>query len=715
MIRSLTSIVVDERSRIALRVASELHRTAVRVVAERLLQVLRGEAGPDWRVVVEAMLAGGFARAGDCLDAACREVWRSDKPKRYELAVRALNACAPANWREMNGKERKAWLDELPTQYSERVEAYHSALSDEERHQLTKWMRGKAEDARGLLMFWLFDAKAEWAYRAQRARNSGGLMLDLKRIVPALGVPRSYAVRRKSAEFAVQALLSYQRQHALWRRTVNEWREQRAAWEREHPHYTAVRDDLFTFLKLPGNSKAPASEPPRYRKLRPGATEYYPAYAEWLAVHVAEQNIASQIEVWHREWVKKWAEEATPPTYSEIRNKVFGLQLQRIMGYRTLRVAANGDAKVEALLPVDADGELAVTVEGIAGFEWRAVRLRADPRLGAFEETQVGAARVRAGRRGRIYLSFKTDDGITPECPLPMTPGLCAQYDARWVIGKAAGDLRRAPRTLIAVFPLRESASALLRYYEDYRSGVITKWASLSGDVRLPTAEYPAGRRAGYSGTVRGAAWRRYVDDKVASTSALPSIRCPAHGEPFAFKEASGYRNRFRDTARRIAAAVIERAQQWGAELIIFDSFALRSTDDVALDAYRAAVHRHVFAELVASSVKTKMRVAGIKVAARVQTCPRCGRRTIRTTYRRELGEVYETFGERVRCLACGSARNAEHAVADNILAALNERFTPVKAVRARIFDCGEVTIDFADKEQIAARLAAVTRRGGVC
>lgn len=707
--------MVDKRAQIALRVASELHRTGARVISERLLQVLRGEAGPDWRVVVEAMLADASTRAGDYLDAACRETWTSDKPERYELAVRALDACAPANWREMNGKERKAWLDDLPIEYAGRVLAYHAALSGEERRRLTKWMRGKAEDVRGLLMFWLFDAKAEWAYCAQRARNSGGLMLDLKSIVPALLAPSSYAVRRKSAEFAVQALLSYRKLHALWRRTICEWREQRASWEREHSHYTAVRDDLFTFLKLPSNPKAPASEPPRYHKLRPGATEYYPAYIAWLAEHVTEQHIANRIEVWHREWVEKWAEEPKPPTYSEIRNKVFGLQLQRIMGYRALTVAASGEASIEALLPVDEHGELAGTVESIARFEWRAVRLRADPRLGGFEETQVGAACVRAGRRGRIYLSFITDDGVRPESPVPLTPGLCAQYDARWVIRKAASEMSRPPRTVIAVFPLRESASALLRYHEDYRSGVITKWASLSGDVRLPTCENSAGRRAGYSGTARGAAWRLYVNDKVESTGALPSFRRPAQGVPFAVKEASGYRNRLRDTARRIAVAVVEQAQQWGAELIIFDSFALRSTDDAALDRYRAMVHRRLFAELVAGALKTGMRVAGIKVASRIQTCSRCGGRAIRTSYRREQGEVYEFFGERVRCLVCGSARSAEHAVADNILAALNDRFRPVKPVRARIFDCGGVTIDFADREQVARRLEAVTRSGGMC
>ena len=707
--------MVDKRARNALRVASELHRTGAKVIAERLLQVLRGELGPDWRVVVEAMLADASTRAGDYLDAACRETWTSNKPERYELAVRALNACAPANWREMNGAERKAWLDYLPIEYSERVLAYHAALSGEERSRLTKWMRGKAEDVRGLLMFWLFDAKAEWAYRAQSARNTGGLMLDLKSIVPALFVPGSYAIRRKCAEFAVQALLSYQRQHARWRQAIGSWREQRTAWEREHSHYTAVRDDLFAFLKLPSNSKVPASEPPRYHKLRPGASEYYPAYIAWLAEHVTEQDIPSRIEVWHREWVEKWAEEPKPPTYSEIRNKVFGLQLQRSMGYRALTVEASGEASIEALLPVDEPGELVGAVEGIASFEWRTVRLRADPRLGAFKETQVGAACVRAGRRGRIYLSFKTDDGVRPESSLPLTPKLCAQYDARWVIRKAASELGRPPRIVIAVLPLRESASVLLRYYEDYRSGVITKWASLSGDVRLPIGKYSARRRAGYSGTARGAAWRRYLNDKVQSTGALPSFRRPAQGVPFAVKEASGYRNRLRDTARRIAVAVVEQAQQWGVELIIFDSFALRSTDDAALDRYRATVHRHLFVELAAGALKTGMRVTGIKVASRIQTCSRCGGRAIRTSYRREQGEVYEFFGERVRCLVCGSARSAEHAVADNILAALNERFKPVKPVRARIFDCGGVAIDFGDREQVARRLETVKRSAGLC
>lgn len=709
MIRSLTSIVVEKRARNALRVASELHRTGARVISERLLQVLRGEAGPDWHFVVEAMLADASTHAGDYLDAACRETWKSDKPERYELAVRALDACAPANWREMNGKERKAWLDDLPPEYSERVFAYHAALSDEERHRQTKWMRGKSEDARGLLMFWLFDAKAEWAYRAQKARNGSGLMLDLQQIVPALVAPGSYAVRRKSSEFAVQSLLSYRSQHALWRQTIGEWREKRAAWEREHPQYTAVRDELFAFLKLPSNSKAPASEPPRYRKLRPGATEYYPAYAAWLAAHITEREVASRIEVWHREWVKNWAEEPKPPTYSEIRNKIFGLQLQRNMGYRALTVAANGEASIEALLPVNEQGELASTVEGIARFEWRAVSLRADRRLGALDETQVGAARVRAGRKERIYLSFKTDDGVMPESPLSLSPEVCAKYDARWVIRKAASELGRPPCTVIAVFPLRESASALLRYYEDYRSGVITKWASLSGDVRLPTSKYPAGRRAGYSGTARGAAWRCYVDDKVGSTSALPSFRRPARGEPFAVNEASGYHNRLRDTARRIAAAVVEQAQAWGAELIIFDEFALRSTDDEGLDRYRVMVHRRVTKELMISVSKARMRASGIKVAARVQTCPRCDARTVRTTYNRNQGEIYSPFGERVRCLNCGAGQSVEHLVASNLLAAIENRFAPAKALRGRIYDCGGTELDFANREQVAKRLAVVT------
>lgn len=707
MIRSLTSIVVDNRARNALRVANELHRIGAQVISRRLLQALRGEAGPDWRVVVEAMFADASTRAGDYLDAACRETWTSDKPERYELAVRALDACAPVDWREMNGKERKAWLDNLPAESSERVIAYYAALSNEEHRQLTKWMRGKTEDARGLLMFWLFDAKAEWAYRAQRARNTSGLMFNLKSIVPALVLPGSYAVRRKSAEFAVQAISSYQTQHALWRNAIVEWREHRGAWEHEHPEYCAVRDDLFTFLKLPSSSKT-LSEPPRYRKLRPGAAEYYPAYIAWLAEHVS-QDVASQIEVWHREWVEKWAEEPKPPTYSQIRNRVFGLQLQRNMGYRSLTVAATGDASVEALLPVREDRQLAETVEEIAGFEWRAVRLRADRRLASLQVNQVGAARVRAGRQGRIYLSFKTDDGVTPQSTVPLTPELCAQYDARWVIRKAETELGRAPRTIIAVFPLRESMNALLRYYDDYRGGVITKWTCLTGDVRLPKAEDTDGRRAGYSGTARGATWRGYVGNKVESTAVLSSFRRPAHGERFAIKEASGYRNRFRDTARRIAAAVIERAQDWGAELIVFDTFALRSTEDEVLDRYRATVHRHLFVEVLASATKVGLRVSGVKVAARVQTCPRCGGRTIRTSYRREEGEVYKTFGERVRCLSCGRTRGVEHAVADNILAALNNRYSPVKPLRSRIFDCGGVRIDFADRSQVAGRLAAIT------
>ncbi len=686
-------------------VASELHRMGVRVISERLLQVLRGEAGVDWRFVVEAMFAEASSRAGDFLDAACRETWKSDKPERYELAVCALNACAPGNWRDMTGKERKAWLDDLPDEYSKRVLAYHAALSDEERGRLTKWMRGKVEDARGLLMFWLFDAKAEWAYRAQRARQSVGLMLDIQGLVPALVVSGAYAVRRKSGEFAVQALLSYQKQHALWRRTINEWRDQRAAWEREHPYYTAVREDLFAFLKLPGSSKALESEPPRYRKLRPGATEYYPEYAGWLATHFTDQNIASGIEVWHREWVQKWAVEPKPPTYSQIRNKTFGLQLQRGMGYRALKVADNGEASIEALLPIDEFGELAGTVEAITHFEWRGVNLRADPRLVSFEETQVGAARVCTGRQGRIYLSFKTDDSIDPESFVPLTPEVCAQYDARWVLREVTSALARPPRTVIAVAPLRESANVLLRYYENYQSGVISKWISLSGDRRLPNVECPAGRRAGYSGTIRGAEWRRYFHEKVKSTGALSSVTRPARGLPFAVKEASGYRHRLVETARRIATATIEQAHEWDVELVIFDSFPMRSTEDVALDHYRTTVHQHLFVELVAAAAKIGMRVAGIKVAARIQTCSRCGGRTVRTAYRREQGEVPEIFGERVRCLTCGNARTAEHAVADNILAALNNHFRPVKPVHGRIFECAGINVDFADREQVIERL----------
>lgn len=153
MIRSLTSIVVDKRARNALRVASELHRIGAQVISQRLREALRGEVGPDWRVVVEAMFADASSRAGDYLDAASREAWTSNKPERYELAVRALDACAPADWREMNGKERKAWLDNLPAASSEHVLAYYAALSNEEHRWLTKWMRGKAEDVRGLLMF----------------------------------------------------------------------------------------------------------------------------------------------------------------------------------------------------------------------------------------------------------------------------------------------------------------------------------------------------------------------------------------------------------------------------------------------------------------------------------------------------------------------------------------------------------------------------------
>lgn len=707
--------MVDKRARNALRVVSELHRIGAQVISHRLRQALRGEAGPDWRVVVEAMFADASTRAGDYLDAACRETWTSDKPERYELAVRALDACAPADWREMNGKERKAWLDNLPTESSERVLTYYAALSNEEHRRLTKWMRGKTEDVRGLLMFWLFDAKAEWAYRAQRARNASALMLDLKSIVPALVLPGAYAVRRKSAEFAVQTISSYRTQHALWRQTIVEWREQRTAWEREHPEYCAVRDDLFTFLRLPSSSKVPGPEPPRYHKLRPGAAQYYPAYIAWLAEHVPQQEVADQIEVWHREWVAKWADEPKPPTYSQIRNKVFGLQLQRNMAYRSLTVGATGNASIEALLPIGEDGELAGTVDEITGFEWRTVQLRADRRLAAFTRPQVGAARVRAGRQGRIYLSFKTDDGVEPESTVPLTPQLCAQYDARWVIRKAETELGRVPRIVIAVFPLRESMNALLRYYDDYRSGVITKWACLTGDVRLGKAKDTGGRRAGYSGTVRGAAWRGYVDRKVEGTAALPSRRHPARGERFAVKEASGYHNRFCDTARRIAAAVIEQAQEWRAELIVFDAFALRSTEDVALDRYRATVHRHLFAELLAGATKIGLRVTGVKVAARVQTCSRCGGRTVRTSFRRDQGEVYENFGARVRCLSCGSTRGVEHAVADNILAALNNCYGPVKPLRARLFDCAGVIIDFADRMQVTGRLTEVTRFGSLC
>lgn len=715
MIRSLTSIVVDKRARNALRVASELHRLGAQVISQRLREALRGEVGPDWRVVVEAMFADASSRAGDYLDAACRETWTSDKPERYELAVRALDACAPADWREMSGKERKAWLDNLPAESSERVLAYYAALSNEEHRRLTKWMRGKAEDVRGLLMFWLFDAKAEWAYRAQRARNASGLMLDLKSIVPALALPGSYALRRKSAEFAVQTISSYRTQHALWRHAIVEWREHRAAWEHEHPEYFAIRDDLFTFLKLPSSSKVPGSEPPRYHKLRPGAAQYYPAYIAWLAEHVAQEGVADQIEVSHREWVAKWADEPKPPTYSQIRNRVFGLQLQRNMGYRSLTVGATGDASIEALLPIAEDGQLAGTVDEITGFEWRTVQLRADRRLAALAGPQVGAARVRGGRQGRIYLSFKTDDAVAAESTVPLTPQLCAQYDARWVIRKAANDLGRVPRTVIAVFPFREGMNALLRYYDDYRGGVITKWTCLTGDVRLGKGEDKGGRRAGYSGTERGAAWRGYVDRKVETTAALPSRRHAARGERFAVKEASGYRNRFRDTARRIAAAVIEQAQEWRAELIVFDAFALRSSEDAALDRYRATVHRHLFIELLAGATKIGLCVTGVKVAARVQTCSRCGGRTIRTSFRRDQGEVYENFGERVRCLSCGSTRGVEHAVADNILAALNNRYGPVKPLRARIFDCAGVIVDFSDRMQVIGRLAEVTPSRSLC
>lgn len=710
MIRSLTAIVTDGRDRQALRVAVEAHRVGARVIAKRLLQALRGEAGPDWQVVAEAMLADRSTRAGDYLDAASRESWKSDKPERYQLAIRALNECAPG-WRDITGRERKAWLDNLPPEQATAVNAYYAAMDEEMRRRLAKWMRGKPpEDARTLLAFWLFDAKAEWAYHAQLARSRGERLLDLEAVAPALAMPTAHPIRKKAAEYAVQTISSYVEQYELWRAAIGEWRESRDEWERAHPDYVSVRDELFEFLAIPSGPKD--TDTRRHRRLRPGATEYYPAYAEWLAARIRNPEIAAQIEGWHREWIREWAEEPKPPTYSEIRSNVSGLLIQRTTGYRALTVAANGDASVEMLLPVEAGGNYACAVEQISHYEWRTVRLRADPRLAQFNETQVSSARVLLRREGRVYLSFTTDDGIEPVSSLPLTPELCARYDARWVHRKATQVLGRAPRTVIAVFPLRERTSVLLRYYEEYVEGPPSRWKAMTCDMRLPTAKQPKGRRAGYSGSERGAQWGRYVDQKIEQTGALESLGRPARGQPFAVDESSGYRNRLRDTARRIAAAVIEQARAWGAELIIFDEFPLRSTDDEQLDRYRVMVHRRLTKELMISASRAGMCAAGIKVAARVQTCSRCGARTVRTTYRRDEGEIYSPFGERARCLGCGAVQSVEHLVASNLAAAINVRFEPVKALRSRVYDCGGTELDFANREQLMKRLAMVTGAG---
>lgn len=707
MIRSLTAIVTGRRDREALRVAVEAHRAGARAIAKRLLQAVRGEAGPDWQFVAEAMIADKSTRAGDYLNAATGESWKSDKPERYQLAVRALNECAPG-WRDVTGKDRKSWLDNLPPEQVAVVNKYYAQMDEEMRLRLKKWMRGKPpDDARTLLIFWLFDAKAEWSYRAQAARDRGERLLDLKIVAPAIAMPTAHPIRKKAAEFAVQTISSYLEQYKLWRAAIGEWREKRAEWESTHSVYMSLQDELFAFLAIPNSPED--SKPQRHRRLRPGATEYYPAYAEWLAARGLNPEIVPQIEVWHREWIREWAEEPKPPTYSEIRSNVSGLMIQRTTGYRALTVAAGGDASVEMLLPVEADGKHASAVEHISHYEWRTVRLRADSRLAQFHETQVSSASVFLRKKGRIYLSFITDDGIEPVSMLPLTQELCARYDARWVYRKATSVMGRVPRTVIVIFPLREGASVLLRYYEERLEGAPSHWKMMAADPRLPRAKHPTGRRAGYSGTQRGAAWKRYVEQKVEATGSVEAFGRPAEGQPFAIAESNGYRNRLRDTARRIAAAVIEQARVWGAELIIYDEFALRSTEDEGLDRYRAMVHRRLTKELGISASKAGMRAAGIKVAGRVKTCSRCGARTIRTTYRRDEGEIYSPFGERVRCLGCGASQSVEHLVASNLAAAINIRFAPVKALRARVYDCGGAELDFANREQVLKRLAAVT------
>lgn len=710
MIRSLTAIVIDSRDREAVRVTVESHRTGARAIAKRLLQAVRGEAGPDWQVLAEAMLADSSTRAGDYFDAAWRDTWKSDKPERYRLAVLALDTCV-YHWRKLSGRERAAWLADLPLGDTARVTAYYAAMEENSRAQLKKWMRDKPQDARSLLIFWLFDAKAEWAHRAQLARSSssGDRLVDLKRVAPALVMPSAHPIRKKAAEFAVQTISSYQAQYKLWRESISEWREKRTVWESEHPQYMSVRGELLKFLAVPENPVNPT--PRRYRRLRPGATEKYLDYAKWLSEHISDPQIAGQIEGWHREWTLNWAKEPKPPTYSEIRRTVSGLLLQRNLGYRSLSVLANGEATAELIMPVDKSGELAHKIESLMGFEWRPVRLRADRRLAAFDAAQIGGGRVLLRRQGRVYLSFTTNDGVTPESSLgPLTPEICAKYDARWIYQRAKGELQRTPRTVIAVFPLREGANVLLRYYENPdQHSAPHKWKSLTADLRLPTVKYPLGRRAGYSGTERGAGWHRYIKNKVKSTGAIEAFGRPAGGISFAVAENEGFRHRLDDTARRIVAAVVEQAHAWGAELIVFDKLFLRSTEQDDLDRYRTMVHRRMAIELTVSASKVGMRAAGILVAARQQTCTRCGGRTIRTTYRRNEGEIYAPFGERARCLACGAASSIEHLIASNLLSALYGGYVPAKPLRNRVYDCGGINIDLKNREQLTERLTLIT------
>lgn len=709
MIKSLTAIVTGAREREALRAAAAVHRDAARAIARAVFKAACGEYGPDWRVLASALLADTSTRAADYVEAGWREKWSSDKPERYLLAVRALDACAPG-WRELSGRERKRWLDDLPPETAGRVSAYHVGMGEEERGRLAKWMRGKLADECGLLSFWLFDAKAEWAYRSQLARDRGERLLNLKEVAPALVVPGANHLRKKAAEYAAQTVSSYLRAYELWRSSVGEWREGRARWEREHPHYVAVRESLREFLTVPGGA---SQARPSLRRLRSGATEYYEAYREWLAANVKDAEVARQVEGWHREWEEKWADEPKPPTYSEIRGDVSGLYFQRSTGYRALNVAPDGEATAEILLPVDEGGDLSRTAEGVARYEWRTVRLRADPKLAAFGEAQVSAARVLLKRGGRVYLSFKTDDGVTVESPLQaLPPELCAGYDARWVYQKASGELGRPPRTVIAVFPLREGAGALLCYHDDPGRDAPSRWKSLTGDARPPTDGAP--RRAGYSGSARGARWRRFLNEKVASTGAVAAFGRPAAGQPFAVAESAGFRNRLRETGRRVAAAVVEQAREWGAELVVFDRLALRSTDDEALALYCATLHGRLAAELPEHAASYGMRASPLGVASRVQTCPRCGGRVVRVDFARERGETYSPFGERARCLACGACRTVEHLVARNLWAALRGRFTPARAVRPRVFECGGgVEINLADRAQVEARLRLLTPAAG--